>query len=344
MLINPIKLNNIKNRNKSAYQSRPILPVQSDSFEYKVNAPTFTGAEKEISLHFPLNETKKLLTNFYKKIRKEQDVYKKADLIFECTKKFKEIVIREELGKKKYNIVFDRSHEIFGPWNELIHTHMNKIYSSKITDIPHNISSKELDNQFKYTINRTMNVIKRYEFLLNNGLHEEKVQPDKIFKMSINSVKEKAKKNNIQIKLIGESILKEYKNGIPHFFGGRVADYQLYTIFSNIIQNAVKYTANKGEVIVKFEKKAIQDENYLVFSVLDHGIGIPPEEQEKVLDGYRATNALKSGIEGTGYGLERIKKILSFLESHLEIDSPINKSNKKFPGTKMSCYIRLGDE
>lgn len=71
-------------------------------------------------------------------------------------------------------------------------------------------------------------------------------------------------------------------------------------VFHNLISNSIKYTREGTAVVVGYERV---DGKHLI-TIRDHGIGIPATEQKKVFEGfYRATNALKQGVSGTGMGL-----------------------------------------
>lgn len=71
-------------------------------------------------------------------------------------------------------------------------------------------------------------------------------------------------------------------------------------VFHNLISNAIKYTTQGTAVVVDYERV----DGTHVISIKDHGIGIPEAEQSKVFDGfYRASNALKQNVGGTGMGL-----------------------------------------
>lgn len=71
-------------------------------------------------------------------------------------------------------------------------------------------------------------------------------------------------------------------------------------IVENLIDNAVKYSQDSGTVEVSLLVK-----DSLVFvSVKDHGIGIPPEDQEKIFGKYfRGANAKSHESTGSGLGL-----------------------------------------
>jgi len=71
-------------------------------------------------------------------------------------------------------------------------------------------------------------------------------------------------------------------------------------IVNNLLENALKYSPEGGEVRVR----ATRHEEEVVFSVSDSGIGIPPDERERLfLPFYRTTNASAGSPEGLGLGL-----------------------------------------
>jgi two-component system phosphate regulon sensor histidine kinase PhoR len=84
---------------------------------------------------------------------------------------------------------------------------------------------------------------------------------------------------------------------------------QLSLALTNILENAVRYNVENGEVTVKVDRMV--DKPYLVVSVRDTGIGIPPEDIPKLFEKfYRADNAVKAQTEGSGLGLYITKGII----------------------------------
>lgn len=74
---------------------------------------------------------------------------------------------------------------------------------------------------------------------------------------------------------------------------------RLRQILLNLLSNAVKFT-REGEVRLRVSASA----ESVVFDVTDTGIGIAPEDQERVFEMFqRTTQARALGIEGTGLGL-----------------------------------------
>jgi len=82
---------------------------------------------------------------------------------------------------------------------------------------------------------------------------------------------------------------------------------RLRLVFDNLISNAVKYSPPQSEVTI-----SLSDHDQRVeFSIHDSGIGIPEKELATIFKGFqRATNALRAGVTGTGFGLYIAKRII----------------------------------
>ena len=74
---------------------------------------------------------------------------------------------------------------------------------------------------------------------------------------------------------------------------------KLRQILGNLIDNAVKYSPDGGVIRVAYATLG----HRLRFSVADEGIGIPPEERERIFEKfYRLDPELLRGVGGTGLG------------------------------------------
>jgi PAS domain S-box-containing protein len=87
----------------------------------------------------------------------------------------------------------------------------------------------------------------------------------------------------------------------PDDFPAVHADYErTRTVLENLISNAVKYSPDGG--IIRIVGRA--DGDHAIVSVSDQGIGIAPEEQDKLFRRfYRADNRLRRETQGAGLGL-----------------------------------------
>jgi signal transduction histidine kinase len=73
----------------------------------------------------------------------------------------------------------------------------------------------------------------------------------------------------------------------------------------NLLANAAKYGGSERPI----EVTADADERVAWIAVRDHGPGIPPSEQRRIFrELYRAPEAYRSGVEGTGLGLALVKR------------------------------------
>jgi len=89
-------------------------------------------------------------------------------------------------------------------------------------------------------------------------------------------------------------------------------------IFSNLLDNAVKYTPSGGKVTFS----VLREKENIFARILDTGIGIPEEEQEKIFEGfYRTQKAKATGEIGTGLGLSIVKKLTERWQLGLELES-----------------------
>jgi len=75
-------------------------------------------------------------------------------------------------------------------------------------------------------------------------------------------------------------------------------------IVNNIIENAIKFTDEGGEITVTLTHK---DDN-IIFSVQDNGVGITPSLQKKIFEPYYQIGHKNTSLQGMGLGLPIVKK------------------------------------
>ncbi len=87
-----------------------------------------------------------------------------------------------------------------------------------------------------------------------------------------------------------------------HADGGR-----LRQALDNLLSNAIKYTPDEGAVTVAAEQRG----DRVVIEISDTGIGVPAEQYPHLFSRFfRASNATRAGIKGTGLGLAVTKAIV----------------------------------
>jgi signal transduction histidine kinase len=92
-------------------------------------------------------------------------------------------------------------------------------------------------------------------------------------------------------------------SGKVEVFGDR---QHLSQLIDNLIDNAIKYTPEKGLIQVRLRVEG----GDMVFEVEDSGIGISPQYQQRVFERfYRVDKARSQSLGGTGLGLSIVKNI-----------------------------------
>jgi CheY-like chemotaxis protein len=90
-------------------------------------------------------------------------------------------------------------------------------------------------------------------------------------------------------------------------------------ILRNLISNALKFT-ERGEVCVRVSR----ENQHLSFSVIDSGIGIAAQDQEKIFREFaQIENPVQRKIRGTGLGLPLSRKLAELLGGSLTVTSEL---------------------
>lgn len=159
-----------------------------------------------------------------------------------------------------------------------------------------------------------------------------------------NTFENVAKEKNIELILE-----KDQDTYLTYFDNQRIEQ-----VMSNLISNAIKFTNENGNIVVKVENIKLADvdktkllgyenpvfyENYIKISVKDSGIGIAEEDQKKVFDQFQQIeNSLNRKNGGTGLGLPIAKQLIEAHKGFIWVESEINR------GTTFSFIIPILSE
>jgi two-component system phosphate regulon sensor histidine kinase PhoR len=105
----------------------------------------------------------------------------------------------------------------------------------------------------------------------------------------------------------------------------------LYSAFSNLVSNAVRYTPAGGHIRIVWTS----DIDGGRLSVADTGHGIPAQHLPRLTERfYRVSTSRSRETGGTGLGLSIVKHVLQLHGAHLEIESETGK------GSTFSCVFK----
>lgn len=96
----------------------------------------------------------------------------------------------------------------------------------------------------------------------------------------------------------------------------------LKQVMNNLVENAINYGNEKGNVSIKFE----ETKSKVIVSVTDDGPGISPEHHKRIFERfYRVEKSRNKGKGGTGLGLAIVKHIVDAHDSKIKLESSEGK-------------------
>ncbi|WP_442588016.1 ATP-binding protein [Pedobacter sp. AW31-3R] len=255
----------------------------------------------EMVEHTAVKWTKAEISNVIK-IRERilSAIHKKAGEIRMLNERLKRAY--EELDTFSYTI----SHDLRTPLTSI------KSYAELIL-----FSNKSLDEQGRQQLSRVVAGADKMAFLINEILklarmgrmevEMDKLDMDHLIKDASAEVLAAQKADHVAV------VLKD----LPAIKGSQVLILQ---VFTNIIGNAVKYSAHADRPEVVIEGLETDDE--IVYSIRDNGIGIAPNHQDKVYELFKRMDNVKA-YEGTGVGLAIVKRIVEKHDARIWFESEL---------------------
>ncbi len=243
--------------------------------------------------------------------RKENCIYYEKAMVQELGF---EKAVAEEASKAKSSFLANMSHEIRTPINAVLGMNemiLRECSDEKITEYSENIKSAG----------------KSLLGLINNILDFSKIEAGKIqleeseYELGsllfdvVNVIRPVAEEKALELHL-------DFDESVPGRLRGD--EVRIRQVMVNILTNAVKYT-NRGSVTFSVHSEPdenVKDTVFLRITVKDTGIGIKPEDMERLFSEFeRIEEKRNRNIEGTGLGLNITKSLLELMGSRLEVSS-----------------------
>jgi len=118
-----------------------------------------------------------------------------------------------------------------------------------------------------------------------------------------------------------DSIVVETDGGVSPF---RVRRRCLEVVLENLVSNAIKHGGERGRIAIraslKKERRGTSNEDILVVSVEDHGVGIP---EDKIAEIFKPFFRLDTGSDGNGLGLglALVKSVITIMGGEISVRS-----------------------
>lgn len=234
-----------------------------------------------------------------------------------CIVVFRDITKEREIEKMKSEFVSITSHQLRTPltvmgWELEM---MNKGFFGEFSE-KQKVEMEKLTNSHIHMLDLVNDLLDASRIDAGRlELRLENVQLDDIIKNSIDNVSGLAAKKMIKLSA------PKFRKSLPFV---NVDSLKISEVIQNLIENAVKYTSDGKKVDVRYGVS--KDNNFVVFSVKDQGIGIPLKDQKRMFTKFfRADNAIKTKKTGTGLGLYIAKNIVNQLKGDIWFESKEKK-------------------
>lgn len=123
-------------------------------------------------------------------------------------------------------------------------------------------------------------------------------------------------------KIAAKGIALSFESG--NHFWVRSDAYLVSVILDNLISNAVKYTGENGRIDITLSH---QDDK-IACSIADNGVGIAPEDLQKIYNEFFRAESQRQAVKGTGLGLSIVKRLCMLLHAELKIHSDLGTGTR----------------
>ncbi|MBR2178782.1 MAG: HAMP domain-containing protein [Selenomonadaceae bacterium] len=242
------------------------------------------------------------------------------DELNDLAKTFNNMLDRLQVGiTQQQRFVSDASHELRTPATVIRgYSDVLMRWGAKDPDI--------LQESIEAIHSEAENMQQLIEQLLFLARSDQKRQPLNMERLELSEIVEDVFHKTRQV--VHSHEIKLIHNDAAIILADKITIRQMLRIF---LDNAIKYTPSGGTITID----SVRDNGRIKLSVQDTGIGIAPENQQKVFERFYRVNAShsKQEVSGTGLGLSIAKWIAAQHNINIELESELNK------GTTISAII-----
>ncbi|MGC9335342.1 MAG: ATP-binding protein, partial [Anaerolineae bacterium] len=246
-----------------------------------------------------------------------------------------------KLNRKKSDFVAIAAHELKTPLT-LIQGYAEMLCEANAQDLPAPMLARELDGIVN-GVDRLRTII---EDIIDVSLIDTEVLALSLEPTSLQSVIEMVRDDWIGIAAErGQEVLIEPFSGLPYIEADGV---RLHQVFDNVVGNAIKYTPDGGTIEIRARGLESHDGKIAFVEVIvaDSGVGIDPEEQERIFDKFyrvegpdlHSSSKTRFMGAGPGLGLTIAKGIVEAHGGRILVESP-GYDPKRCPGSQFHVVL-----
>ncbi|NMB57018.1 hypothetical protein GYA19_03720 [Candidatus Beckwithbacteria bacterium] len=219
-----------------------------------------------------------------------------------------------KLDRLKNDFLSNVNHELRTPLTSI------KMYNQMLYDEDLGSVSPEQKDALKEILEASDHLLE----IIKNILAFKKLEDGKTeFVFSENKMDEVVDSVNTNLKaFIQESAVEVNFVGASQIPVFKFDKIKIIEALQNLISNAIKYNRDHNPIKVVFAKKIEKTGEFCEIQVIDHGVGIKPENQKNLFKKfYRVESNLTQTTEGTGLGLSITKDIILAHKGEIMIKS-----------------------
>ncbi len=264
-----------------------------------------------------------------------KSAYQLLEYLLEESYKRKEMA--EDASQSKSLFLANMSHEIRTPLNGIV----------GFTEL---LKNTDLDGEQKEFIQIIEKSSENLLSIINNILDLSKIESNSIeienitfnareeFENAVEVYSVKSAEKNINLGFFLDPSIQNPIKGDPT---------KIKEVIINLISNAIKFTNAGGEIDVEIKKLPAETKNKakIQFSVKDNGIGMTPDQQEKVFEAFgQADSSITRKYGGTGLGLTISSQYIEKMGGQMELESEQGKGTCFFFTLEFDELPTVGEE
>lgn len=216
----------------------------------------------------------------------------------------------ERTARVKSDFLANMSHELRTPLNSII----------GFSEVLYDETFGPLNEKQKQYVNNVLTSGKHLLLLINQILDMAKVEAGKM-QLTLSDVSMKNLLDDISLLVLDMVSKKKLKmsletaEDLPSI---EADELKVKQILYNLISNAVKFTPEGGKIGLRAKRA----DSGVEIVVWDTGVGVAPENMEKIFEGFFRVNTPYSQVtEGTGLGLSLSRKLVELHGGKLSLES-----------------------